>query len=123
MSRQSRPALTRLALAGLVAAILGVIGTVGVSFVLRSIVDPDAIFEPLRPQLVATFTVLGTIGATVAYSIVVALATRPARRFVQVAVVALILSFGPDLALLAGAQHVSGVTLERVLSLGRSWSG
>lgn len=70
--------------------------------VLQAVLVPELVqqFEPLNVGPVAIFSVLGAVGATVAYAVVDRLSETPDRTFVVVAVVVLLLSFVPDILML-----------------------
>ncbi|QLG61638.1 DUF6069 family protein [Halorarum salinum] len=59
-------------------------------------------FEPLNYQPVFLLTAAGAAGATLAYALVRRVSDRPRRTFAVVVVVALLLSFVPDVAWLPG---------------------
>ncbi len=107
----------RLVLAGTLATLLAVVANVILSIVLRSAVDPSAIFQPLNVGSVAFLTAFGAIAATFVYEYIVARSENPQRRFIRVAVIALLLSFVPDLALLAGVGPGQNADIPRVLAL------
>ena len=107
----------RLVLAGTLATLLAVAANVVLSIVLRSAVDPSDIFQPLNVGSVAFLTAFGAIAATFVYEYIVARSEDPQRRFIRVAAIALLLSFIPDLVLLAGVGPGQNADLPRVLSL------
>ena len=107
----------RLLIAGTLATLLAVAVNVVLSILLRSIVDPSAVFQPLNVSSVAFLTAFGAIAATFVYEFIIGRAEDPRRRFIQIAAVALLLSFIPDLALFAGVGPGENATIERVLSL------
>ena len=57
-------------------------------------------FDALSVPPVTLLTVLGAVGATLAYGMITRLSTTPDRTFTVVALVVLVLSFLPDLAIL-----------------------
>ncbi len=107
----------RLVLAGTLATLLAVAANVVLSIVLRSVVDPSGIFQPLNVASVAFLTAFGAIAATFVYEYIVARSDNPQRRFIRVAAVALLLSFVPAVALLAGVGPGQNADLPRVLAL------
>ncbi|HYI22880.1 MAG TPA: DUF6069 family protein [Candidatus Limnocylindrales bacterium] len=107
----------RLVLAGTLATLLAVAANVILSIVLRAAVDPSGIFQPLNVGSVALLTAFGAIAATFVYEYIVARSEDPRGRFIRVAVIALLLSFVPDLALLAGVGPGQNADVPRVLAL------
>lgn len=107
----------RLAIAGALATVLATIANAAISIALRSIVDPSSEFMPLGLPSVIGLTIAGGVAATIVYGYILGRSPNPRSRFVQIAVVALLLSFIPDVALLAGFGPAQNATLERVLSL------
>lgn len=59
-------------------------------------------FDPLNYQPVFLLTTVGAVGATLTYGLVRRVSARPDRTFAVVVVVALLLSFVPDVAWLPG---------------------
>jgi hypothetical protein len=107
----------RLVLAGTLATLLAVTANVVLSIVLRSAVDPSGDFPPLNIASGAFLTAFGASAATFVYEYILARSDDPRKRFIRVATVALVLSFVPDLALLAGVGPGENATIERVLAL------
>jgi uncharacterized membrane protein YeaQ/YmgE (transglycosylase-associated protein family) len=58
-------------------------------------------FDPLRYASIIAFTVLGAVGAVVAYWLIQRVSSNPNRTFTIVAVVALVLSILPNFGLMA----------------------
>lgn len=114
-----RPSTSAIVRGWVAAVLLGDAAAMAASLILRPIVDPDLTFQPLQPGSVVSLTVLGAIGAAVVYSIVVRRSARPRTRFLQIAAIALVLSFGPDLGLLlnTAATPFVDVTPSKVLAL------
>jgi hypothetical protein len=88
-----------LAKRGGIAAVLSVVANL---VVLQAVLVPELVqgFEPLNVGPVAIFSVLGAVGATVAYGVVDRLSETPDRTFVVVAAVVLLVSFVPDVLML-----------------------
>jgi hypothetical protein len=88
-----------LAKRGGIAAVLSVVANL---VVLQAVLVPELVqgFEPLNVGPVAVFSVLGAVGATVAYGVVDRLSETPDRTFVVVAAVVLLVSFVPDVLML-----------------------
>lgn len=103
MKRQVRETVDarRIWLAGLV----GIVASVAANLVLRALffaVMPLPVdFPPLQAGAVATVTTIGTLAAAIVYALIVRFSARPVTVFRWVAVVALILSILPNLALVA----------------------
>jgi uncharacterized membrane protein len=77
-----------------------------------AVLAPSPQFVPLTPPAVLFWTVVGIAGATVVFAVVVRYAVRPVRTFVRIALVALVLSWVPDLWLLAA--RLPGTTVAGV---------
>lgn len=83
--------------------VLAVVGAVALNWIVLTLVlvaDAVAAYEHLEYGPVTTLTVLGSVGAVVAYAVVDRLSRRPDRTFLGLAVVVLLLSFVPDIGLL-----------------------
>ncbi len=78
-------------------------------------VSPE--FPPLQPGAYVFFTVVGVLGAVITFALVARFAHRPIRTYVTVAVIALALSFIPDLMLVADASQLPGGSVSAVLAL------
>lgn len=88
------------------------VANVLVSVVLATALGISPAFMPIQPISVAIFTFIGVLGAVVAFAIVARVSRRPARTFVWVAAIALVLSLIPNVGLAlnpAGAPFV-GIT-------------
>jgi hypothetical protein len=91
----------RIWLAGLV----GIVGAVIANLVVRALLFaalplPDD-FPPLQPGSLVAFTVVGTFLAAVVFAVIARLSSRPVSTFRIVAIVALVVSVLPNLALMA----------------------
>ena len=60
-------------------------------------VSPD--FPPLTAGAIAIFTAIGVLAAVVVFALVARFSKRPIRRYRQIALIALLLSLIPDLAM------------------------
>jgi hypothetical protein len=80
-----------------------------------AVLNIPADFVQLQTPAFLPLTVVGVLGAVIAFAIVGRLARRPVRTFQIVAVVALVLSFLPDIGLFA--TGAPGATLPAVLVL------
>ena len=105
--RQSTTA-TRTALGLLVAAVVAVLGNALIAL-LVSTLAPGGVEKGLRFAEYATMTVVGVLIGTAGWTLVRRFAPRP-RAVLRVLVpVVVVLSFGADLALLAGGTSVANV--------------
>lgn len=88
-----------LAKRGGIAVVLSVVANL---VLLQAVLVPELVqqFEPLNVGPVAIFSVLGAVGATIAYAVVDRLSETPDRAFVTLAAVVLVLSFIPDILVL-----------------------
>ena len=101
--------------AGLFAGALAVIANVVILYFTRPLAPA---MLPLNLAPVVIWTLIGTFGATLAYRFIAARAAAPDRTFVIVALIALIISFAPDIALLRNPSPMFGeVTASGVYSL------
>lgn len=66
-----------------------------------TVTDAVEPFQPLTYPPVVLFSVLGALGAAVVYGVLVRRVADPDRTFLRVAAVALVVSFVPDVGLLA----------------------
>ena len=99
--REERISWRRLVPVALLAALLAAVANTlvyfaasGLGFIPQSVLLPSPRGEaPLTASLVATTSVMGTVGATIIFAIIGLFARRPVRLFRIVAAVALVLSF------------------------------
>jgi hypothetical protein len=98
-ARTERVATGRLWWVGPLAVIASVAANVVFTLIANAVfgVPPD--FLPLTPDAIAMFTAVGVIGAVVVFALVARFSTRPIRLFRRIALVVLVVSFLPDLAL------------------------
>jgi hypothetical protein len=107
--------LQRLLWAGPLAIVLALIANFILWRLALAVLDIPAEFMPLNSPSPVFLTFAGMLGAVIAFAVVGRLSKRPVRTFNLVALVVLILSFLPDVGLLAvGAP---GATLPGVLVL------
>lgn len=106
---------SRVWLAGSIALVLAVAANLGVRAVALAMLPGAATFPPLELSAVTTWTVIGVVGATV---VRVALAGSPTGGiwFLRIALVALVVSWLPDVALLVWPMG-KGTTLATVGTL------
>jgi uncharacterized membrane protein len=88
---------------GALAAVLGVAANVVlVALANAAGVDPD--LRALTFPPVVFFSAVGALGATVVYAVLVRRVDEPARRFRQIAIGVLVVSFVPDIGLLVADE-------------------
>lgn len=108
--------LRRLTGAGLVAAVVAAVGNIIVLMITEALFTIPASFEPFNMTPIALFSVVGVVGATVVFGLLVRYTQRPVRWFWIVSVVVLLLSFIPNIALLV-TDAMSGTTVAGVIAL------
>lgn len=96
--RTERITVTRLAITGVLAAVVAGVVNVLVRVLATTLFDVPAGYQPLGWGPVVTTTVVGVVGATAVYGLLMRVAKRPNRTFLGVAAVVLVLSFGPLVA-------------------------
>ncbi len=98
---------------------LAIVAALAANFIVRAIalavLDIPADFMPLQTTAFIPFTVVGLLGAIIVFAIIGRVARRPVRTFIIVAAVVLVLSFLPDIGLLASGAP--GATLPGILVL------
>ena len=100
----------RLAVAGVVAVVLSLAANGLVRGVTLLLFDISPEFRPFTWPQLTLFTVIGVVGATLAYAWVLRRSPQPATRFRNIALVVLLLSFLPDVGLLV-SQAAPGMTI------------
>lgn len=85
---------------GAVAVVLSIVANAIVLFLARDVLTVAPGFDPIDWTPVVLFTTIGAIAATAVYGATTRLSAIPDRRFTQIAAVALLLSFVPDVGLL-----------------------
>jgi hypothetical protein len=110
-----RVSLKRLLWAGPLAILAALAANAVVRAIALAVLDIPADFEPLQTPAFVFLTVAGVLGAVITFAVIGRLARRPVRVFLIVAAVVLLLSFVPDIGLLAA--NAPGATLPGVLVL------
>lgn len=105
-----------LAVRGVVAMVLAILvnGLLLGAVLATNLVEP---FEHLALGRIALFSALGAVGAAIVFGLLTRRAERPDRAFIIVAVIVLLLSFGPDVWLLQSEPDatVGGVAVLMVM--------
>ncbi len=110
-----RVSLKRLLWAGPLAIVAAVIANWLVRTLALAVLDIPAEFQQLQTPAFLPFTVIGLLGAIITFAIIGRVSRRPVRTFQIVAAVVLVLSFLPDIGLLA--TGAPGATLPGILVL------
>lgn len=97
---EATPELGTVAVRGVVAAALAAVANAVLVWVV-TVTDAVEPFQPLTYPPVVLFSVLGALGAAVVYGVLVRRVADPDRTFLRVAAVVLVVSFLPDVGLLA----------------------
>jgi len=97
-------------------ALAATVANVLIAMALRNGLGVPAAFTPLSNPAVASFTVVGMIGATLVFAWVARTQSDPRRTFVLIATAGLIVSWLPDLAIWA-SRVFPGTTPTGILSL------
>jgi Family of unknown function (DUF6069) len=97
--RSEAPSRMRLAVVGAVLVLVATAAELLLATVLRAAFGVPAGFSPLTAPAVATMTVAGMIGATVLFGWMAGARPDPRAAFVRIALVALVLSWLPDLGI------------------------
>ncbi len=113
------PSRTRLAVVGAVLALVATAADVILATLLRGALGVPAGFSPLTTPAVATMTFAGMVGATVAFGWMARVRPDPRTAFVWVALVALVLSWLPDLGIwITGVfPHTTGAGIVSLMAL------
>lgn len=100
-TQSTRVGMNRLAKYGLLTVLIAIAATALVRVVALSFVDVPADFVPfpLGWGPVIASSVIGVLGATVVYSVIIHVSQRPNRTFTLLAVVVLVFSFVPMLTM------------------------
>jgi hypothetical protein len=96
-----RASIGTIARAGLVAVVAAVIANIVARFIMFALLPLPAEFPPLQIGAIAFLTTLGVGAGAVVYALITRISRRPNRTFTIVALVALVLSIIPNLALMA----------------------
>lgn len=106
----------RIAIAALVAAVISLIGNFLVATITSALVTIPPEFQPFELPRYVFLTVLGVIGAAVVYWFLGRSGGDTARRFRNIALIVLALSFIPDIAMLF-TDFFPGATVAGVIAL------
>jgi hypothetical protein len=109
-------AFNRLGWVGPLAIVVAIIANTLIQLVAVSVLQPDPSFTPLVGATPAVLTLFGVLGAVIAYAIIGRLSKNPIWLFKRVALVTLLLSFIPDIAMWFTAS-TPGTTTANVLAL------
>jgi hypothetical protein len=110
-----RVSLKRLLWAGPLAIVLALIANGIVRAIALALLDIPADFQPLQTPAFIFLTVVLLLGAILTFAVIGRLSRRPVRTFQIVALIVLVLSFIPDIGLLASGAP--GATLPGILVL------
>jgi hypothetical protein len=110
------PGWRRLVVVGTGLVLAATVANVLIAMALRIGFGVPAAFTPLSTPTVATFTVVGMIGATLVFAWVARVQADPSRTFVWIAMAGLIVSLLPDLVVWA-TRVFPGTTATGILSL------
>jgi len=116
LSTTERVAYARLWWAGVLTVVLSVTANAVIRTIARAAFDVPDEFPPFTWGQFTFLTVAGVAGATITFAIIGRLSRRPVRAFTGVAVIALILSWLPDIGLLA-ARPYPGTSVQSVGTL------
>jgi hypothetical protein len=100
-AQPAAPARRSMWLIGPVTVIAAVIANLATLFILKPLLGLSEVFPAFTPQPIITFTVIGVAAGMVVYALVRRFSARPARTWLLVSGAALILSLGPNMALMA----------------------
>lgn len=112
----ARPALGRLLWVGPLAIVAATLASVVLQQLAVALLRPDPAFLPLTLLPPIIFTVVGVLGAVIVYALAGRFARDPNPLFRRIALVALIVSFIPDILMLITGFN-PGTTLANVLVL------
>ena len=117
--RSYTPSRTRLVVVGAVLVLVATAAELLLAIVLRAVFAVPAGFSPLAAPAVATMTVVGMIGATVVFGWMAGARQDPRAAFVRIALVALVLSWVPDLGIwITGVfPHTTGAGIISLMAL------
>lgn len=99
-----------LAKRGAIAAVVAATVNVLLAMLARGVLDIPEAFVPLGAARVAVLTIGGAVLATVVYAVVHRASETPDRTFLTVALIALVVSFVPDILLLVNPSVFPGIT-------------
>jgi hypothetical protein len=98
-ARSEQVALRRLLWVGPLAVLASVVANLIFTMIGNQLLGVSPEFPALTPGAIAVFTAVGVLAAVVVFALVARFARRPIWLFRRIALVALLLSFIPDLAL------------------------
>ncbi len=101
-AQATRPSISGLPWIGPLTAAVAAAANAVLALVLGRLLDVPSTFTPLSIGSVVFLTVAGALAATVVVALVARRAADPVRTFRRIAVVALVASWVPDIALLVG---------------------
>ena len=110
-----RVSFKRLLWAGPLAIVLAIAANASVWQVARALLSVPPEFMPLNSPAPIFLTLFGMLGAVIAFALIGRASKRPVRTFTIVAAIVLVLSFLPDIGLLASGAP--GATLPGILVL------
>src|SRR5262245_28091751 len=113
---EERVSWRRLLWVGPLAIVASVIANQIIHFVALALLNISPDFPPLMIGPPIMFTIIGVLGAVIVYAIIGRLSRRPIRLFRAIALIVLVLSFIPDIALLT-SNMLPGTSLTAVLTL------
>jgi hypothetical protein len=113
---EERVSWRRLLWVGPLAIVASVIANQIVQFIALALLNISPDFPPLMIGPPIMFTIIGVLGAVIVYAIIGRLSRRPIRLFRVIALIALVLSFIPDIGLLT-SNMLPGTSLTAVLTL------
>lgn len=116
-AREAPLSIGELAKRGAIGATGAALGNAFLAWIAGAALPIPEAFVPLGIPRVVFLTVVGAALATVTYAIVDRVSSDPEPAFVKVAVIALVLSFIPDILLLVNPSAVPGTTTLGVLVL------
>jgi hypothetical protein len=97
VGRSSRVSFGRIVLAGIATVAAAVVANLVVRAVLLLFPPIAPEFPPFQVASVVGFTLMGVVGATIAYGVITRLSSTPESTFGKVAIVVLILSIIPNI--------------------------
>jgi len=95
-----RIAFNRLLWVGPLTILAAIVANVVVQQVAVAVLQPEPLFMPLTLIVPIVFTFVGVLGAVIVYALIGRFSQQPVRLFRRVALVALVVSFIPDLLML-----------------------
>jgi hypothetical protein len=111
-----RVVLSRLAWVGPLTILAAVVANIIVQQIAVALLQPDPAFLPLSFAVPIVFTVVGVLGAVIAYALIGRFAKRPLPLFRRVALITLVVSFVPDILMLVTGFN-PGTTAANVMAL------